>query len=53
MYSIITLGKGKLMGLASCKDKDWVNTQPMISNIDSDGYPIMHNFVGYHDTTHA
>lgn len=46
---------GKLMGLASYADKDWVNTQPMISNIDSDGYPIIPaNFARvYHDTTHA
>ena len=32
---------GKLMGLASYADLDWVNKQPRYSSLDSDGFPII------------
>ena len=32
---------GKLMGLASFAEKDWVNGEPFVSSVDENGYPVI------------
>lgn len=32
---------GKLMGLASFAEKDWVNNEPYVSSLDENGYPVI------------